>query len=163
MKGYYNRPDLTQEVIDEKGWFHTGDLGRIDPNGFLYITGRIKNLIVLGGGKKIHPEEVEAVLSRGSTVKETCVVGWMSRSGIKEGTEEVCAVVVPSDALRQQGMDNPKIVEKAIEEEFGQLAKDLAPYKRPSKIFIYLEELPKTATRKVKRTLVQEWLKRQEV
>jgi long-subunit acyl-CoA synthetase (AMP-forming) len=57
MRGYYKRMDLTRQVIDEQGWFHTGDLSEIDHDGFLGVTGRIKNIIVLGSGKKVFPEE----------------------------------------------------------------------------------------------------------
>lgn len=61
MKGYYNRPELTAEVITEDGWLHTGDIATIDKDGFVYITGRIKSMIVLSGGKKVFPEDLEAV------------------------------------------------------------------------------------------------------
>ena len=74
MQGYYNKPEMTAEVIDEDGWFHTGDIGEIDKRGFIKITGRIKNMIVLGGGKKIFPEEVEAVLEKSELIKELCVL-----------------------------------------------------------------------------------------
>lgn len=158
MKGYYQRPELTREMIDADGWLHTGDLGRIDAEGFLHITGRIKNLIVLGGGKKVHPEEVEAVLSQTALVKELCVLGTRVMDGAKAGTEEVCGVVVPSDALLRQHGDRIDEVERLIKEEFERLGKNLAQYKRPSRIVIHSEELPKTATRKVKRLLVQQWL-----
>lgn len=162
MKGYYKRPDLTHEVMDQDGWFHTGDLGRMDQDGFLYVTGRIKNLIVLGGGKKVHPEEVEAVLSRSAAVKEVCVVGRISRDGARAGTEEVCAVVVPSDALLRRHTGRMDLIEQAIQEEFEWLNKDLALYKRPSRVFVRSEDLPKTATRKIKRPLVVQWLTDQE-
>jgi long-chain acyl-CoA synthetase len=162
MKGYYKRSDLTGEVIDQEGWFHTGDLGRLDEDGFLYVTGRIKNLIVLGGGKKVHPEEVEAVLSRSAAVKEACVLGYVSKNGAKAGTEEVCAIVVPSDTLMRHHQGRIELVERAIKGEIDQLSKDLASYKRPSKLVIRSEELPKTATRKIKRPLVLEWLESQE-
>ena len=55
MKGYYKRDDLTQEVLDKDGWFHTGDLGHVDADGFLFINGRINNLNERGGGKKVFP------------------------------------------------------------------------------------------------------------
>ena len=162
MKGYYKRPELTAEVLDPEGWLRTGDLGRLDRDGFLYVTGRIKNLIVLGGGKKVHPEEVEAVLSRGASVKEVCVLGRVAKEGARAGTEEVCAVIVPSDAVLREHQDRSGGVEQQIQEEVERLGKDLAVYKRPSKILIYPEELPKTATRKVKRPLVVRWLETQE-
>ncbi|MBI5308659.1 MAG: AMP-binding protein, partial [Planctomycetes bacterium] len=161
MKGYYKRSELTAEVIDDARWFHTGDLGKIDKDGFLYITGRIKNLIVLGGGKKVHPEEVEAVLSESSLIKEVCVLGKKATSGSKEGTEEVAVVVVPADSLRKKEEKAEKI-QHEIEEEIDRLSQNLAAYKRPSKIFIHMDDLPKTATRKIKRPLVLEWIKANE-
>ena len=162
MKGYYKRPDLTGEVIDQDGWFHTGDLGRFDEDGFLYVTGRIKNLIVLGGGKKVHPEEVEEVFSRSAAVKEVCVIGYVSKNGAKAGTEEVCAVIVPSDTVMRHHQGKVELVEQAIKDEVDRLGKDLAAYKRPSRLLVHLEELPKTATRKIKRPLVIQWLENQE-
>lgn len=155
MKGYYKREDQTHEVIDEEGWFHTGDLGRMDKDGFLYITGRIRNLIVLGSGKKVHPEEVEAALSQSDLIKELCVVGRKTTEGRKEGQEEVVAVVVPSDSLKK---NESQFIEAEIKKEIGKLSQNLASYKRASRIFVHLEDLPKTATRKVKRPLILKWL-----
>lgn len=157
MKGYYNKPEMTKEVIDENGWFHTGDIGEFDKDGFLHITGRIKNMIVLGGGKKIFPEEVEAALEKSPMIKEICVMSVKIQGGSKEGTEEVCSVIVPSDDI-QKKYGNPDELEKVITEEVNSIAKaNLAPYKCPTVIAIHIEELPKTSTRKVKRKLVQEW------
>ncbi|OGH98436.1 MAG: hypothetical protein A2039_08470 [Candidatus Melainabacteria bacterium GWA2_34_9] len=158
MKGYYNKSEMTREVIDEEGWFHTGDIGEFDKDGFLYITGRIKNMIVLGGGKKIFPEEVEAVLEKSPIVKELCVMSVKIQGGSKDGTEEVCSVIVPSDELVKKYKDDFAGLEKEISSEINQLAKaGLASYKCPTVIAVSLEELPKTATRKVKRKDVQAW------
>lgn len=154
MKGYYGKPEMTREVIDGDGWFHTGDIGEFDKDGYLYITGRIKNMIVLGGGKKIFPEEVEAVLEKSDLIKELCVLSVKIQSGNKAGTEEVGVVIVPADNLQNKPDDE---LQKLLEAEVKTLGKDLAPYKQPSAIIIHREELPKTATRKVKRKLVQEW------
>ncbi len=159
MQGYYKREDLTKEVIDNEGWFHTGDLGKIDKDGYLYITGRIKNLIVLGGGKKIHPEEVEATLSNSFLIKEICVLSRVLKGGLKDGTEEVCAVVCPSDEIRKRLNGDVVAIESEIKKEIDSLSQNLASYKRPSSVLIHLEDLPKTATRKIKRPLVTEWLK----
>ncbi|MDD4879889.1 MAG: AMP-binding protein, partial [Candidatus Omnitrophica bacterium] len=95
MKGYYKNTEKTAEIIRD-GWLHTGDLGRIDRDGFLYITGRIKNMIVLGGGKKVFPEEVEEIMSASPYIKEICVLGKKAEKGLKAGTEEVFAVIVPN-------------------------------------------------------------------
>lgn len=70
MKGYYGAMNLTSSVIDADGWLHTGDTGYLDKHGFLYITGRSKNLIVLGGGKKVHPEEVEQILLQAPSIAD---------------------------------------------------------------------------------------------
>jgi long-chain acyl-CoA synthetase len=161
MKGYYKRPDLTEQVIDREGWFYTGDLGRLDEDGFLFITGRLKNLIVLGSGKKVNPGEVEAVVSGSLLIKEVCVVGRISRNGILQGTEEVCAVVVPSESLVRRLKDRLNIAEE-IRDDVARLTQVLAPYKRPSSIYLRFEDLPKTTMRKIKRVRVLEWLEHQE-
>ena len=153
MQGYYNKPEMTAEVIDEDGWFHTGDIAQIDNDGYITITGRIKNMIVLGGGKKIFPEEVEAVLEQSDKIKELCVMSLKIKSGNKAGTEEVGAIIVPSDDI----VDRDD-VQKIIEEEVKQLSsKYLAPYKMPTLIVIHKDELPKTSTRKVKRNELLKW------
>ncbi len=158
MAGYHHRDDLTAEVIDKDGWFHTGDIGHLDEDGFLFITGRIKNMIVLGGGKKIFPEEVEAAFGSATTVKELCVLGKKSKDGFKEGTEEVCVVAVPADSLIHEFKDDQKAIQQAIKKELDQLGEHLAVYKRPTRLLIKMDELPKTVTRKVKRPSVLEWI-----
>lgn len=155
MQGYYNKPEMTKEVIDEAGWFHTGDIGEIDKDGFIKITGRIKNMIVLGGGKKIFPEEVEAVLETSELIKEVCVMSLTIKSGNKEGTEEVGAIICPADDL-QKKTDGE--IQKLIEEEVKKLSVvNLASYKAPTVVVLHRDELPKTSTRKVKRKDLKEW------
>jgi len=155
MQGYYNKPEMTKEVIDEDGWFHTGDIGEIDKQGFIKITGRIKNMIVLGGGKKIFPEEVEAVLETSELIKEVCVMSLTIKSGNKAGTEEVGAIITPSDDLLKKSDEE---VQKLLEDEVKKLAEaNLAPYKAPTVIVLHRDELPKTSTRKVKRKDLKEW------
>lgn len=161
MKGYYKREDLTETAIDLEGWFHTGDLGRLDKDGFLYVTGRLKNLIVLGSGKKVNPEEVEAAICGSPLVKEVCVIGRLSQNGLMRGSEEVCAVVVPVEPIVRQLKERSEILE-VIKKELGRLSVDLAPYKHPSRVYIHFEDLPKTTTRKIKRAALLEWIERQE-
>jgi long-chain acyl-CoA synthetase len=161
MRGYYKRDDLTETVIDLEGWFHSGDLGRFDKDGFLYVTGRLKNLIVLGSGKKVNPEEVEAAFCGSPLVKDVCVIGRLSQNGLMRGSEEVCAVVVPAEPIVRQLKLRSEILE-VIKEELDRLSADLAPYKHPSRVYICLEDLPKTTTRKIKRAGVLEWIERQE-
>ena len=154
MKGYHHQPELTAEAIDPDGWFHTGDIARIDSHGRVYITGRIKNMIVLSGGKKVFPEEVEAVLETSPMFSELCVFGVSREGGAKDGTEDIAVVVVPSDSVKEKysGTD----LEDAMRDEVKRLSKRLAPYKRPINISVLYQALPRTATKKVQRKKVKE-------
>lgn len=158
MKGYHNRPDLTAQVLGADGWLHTGDIARIDKDGHIYITGRIKNMIVLSGGKKVFPEEVETVLEQSSYFSEVCVIGTSRAGGSKDGTEDIAAVVVPNDDLVNK-ISSEKELNRIVREEVKYLSNQLAPYKRPINIIISKNPLPKTATRKVKRNEVKELVK----
>ena len=151
--GYYHRPDLTALVKDAEGWFHSGDLGELDAEGFLHIRGRSKNLIVLPGGKKVHPEEVEERLTQSEAIQDICVIGRTVTDRGLGRTEEVCAVVVPSPDV-PGGQD----LERFIREEVDRLARDLAPFKRPTRVVIHPGDLPRTAARKVRRHEVKDWL-----
>lgn len=156
MRGYYKKPEKTEEVLKD-GWFYTGDIGYIDDDGFLYITGRVKNMIVLGGGKKVHPEEVEEVMSKSSLIKEMCVVARKATSGLKAGTEEVFAVIVPNEeAFKEEEKQNKELIKSKIAAEINKLSEHLADYKRISDFMLYFDELPKTSTRKVKRKELME-------
>lgn len=154
MKGYHNQPEMTAEVIDSDGWLHTGDIAKIDKNGHMYITGRIKNMIVLQGGKKVFPEEVEALIEKSHYVSEVCVLGISRNFGSKDGTEEVTAVIVPKSELYKTYSDDD--IERMIRLDVKSLSEQLAHYKRPTNIIISKDELPKTTTRKVKRKELRE-------
>ncbi len=154
MKGYHNQPEMTAEVIDEEGWLHTGDIAKLDKDGYLYITGRIKNMIVLSGGKKVFPEEVEAVIEKSNYVAEVCVLGTSRTFGSKDGTEEVTAIIVPKQELYNSYSEED--IERMIKLDVKSLSERLAHYKRPTNIIISKEELPKTTTRKVKRKELKE-------
>ena len=153
MKGYHNQPEMTAEVLDADGWLHTGDIAKIDADGHIYITGRIKNMIVLQGGKKVFPEEVEAVLEKSEYIAELCVLGEKRTFGAKDGAEEVTAVVVPREDLYKQY--SPEEVEKMVKADVKLLSNQLTQYKRPSSVIIVREPLPRTTTRKVKRLEVK--------
>ena len=153
MKGYHNQPKLTSDVIDSDGWFHTGDIAEIKNGGHIYITGRIKNMIVLSGGKKVFPEEVEAVLEKSSLFSEVCVFGLSRTFGSKDGTEEIAAVIVPKKEIIDKY--ETEELEKVIRAEVKQLSTHLTAYKRPVNITITKEPLPRTATNKVKRKEVK--------
>lgn len=153
MKGYYKMPELTAQVFTPDGWFKTGDLGHLDAKGNLFITGRLKELIVLGNGKKVFPDEVESIMQISDNIKEIIIVGAQEKSGLLQSTESVCAVVVPADELVKRS-DEPAIRE-LVEKEIRRCAEKIAAYKRPSRIFLSYQELPKTNTRKNKRMLIR--------
>lgn len=158
MKGYFNDLDLTKRVIDHEGWFSTGDLGYIDRHGYLFVTGRKKNLVVLDGGKKVHPEEVEKVLSASPLFSGVCVVGVKRPHPSIKGklSEQVCAVVVPQ--TRYWHEHDRATLQTLCEQEIQRLCRDLSAYKKPTEIILQQDELPKTRTGKVKAALVQQSL-----
>lgn len=158
MKGYYNQPAMTKEVIEPDGWLHTGDIGRIDKDGHIYITGRIKNMIVLSGGKKVFPEEVETILEKSEYFREVCVLGSSRAGGSKDGTEDIVAVIVPKEDLIDKTPDD-KELNRFVREEVKYLSNQLASYKRPINIVVVKEPLPKTTTIKIKRREVKELIK----
>lgn len=158
MKGYYNNPEMTAEVLDPDGWLHTGDVGRIDKDGHIYITGRIKNMIVLSGGKKVFPEEVETVLEKSDYFREVCVLGYSREGGSKDGTEDIVAVVVPTEDLIRKVNDDVEL-NRIVREEVKYLSNQLASYKRPINIVVVKDPLPKTTTIKIKRREVKELIK----
>lgn len=152
MKGYHNQPELTKTVVTDDGWLHTGDIAEIR-KGHLYITGRIKNMIVLSGGKKVFPEEVEAILEKSPDVKEVCVFGHVRTFGSKDGTEEVTAVIIPTESIYEKYSEEE--AEKFIKAEVKQMAMKLTAYKRPVNVIVRREPLPKTAKNSIKRNEVK--------
>lgn len=158
MKGYYKSAEKTAEVLRE-GWFYTGDIGYFDDDGFLFISGRIKNLIVLGAGKKVFPEEVEEVMSGSQYIKEICVLGKVAQKGIRKGCEEVFAVIAPNfDIFDKEKRVDKDFIRKKINLELLRLGENLAEYKRIMDFEVWYDELPKTSTRKVKRKVLLEMI-----
>jgi long-chain acyl-CoA synthetase len=144
MAGYYNRPDASAAALRD-GWFRSGDLGRLDGDGYLAIVGRSKDVIVLASGKKIHPEDVERVLERSALFKELCVLGRKAPSG----AETLHAIVVPEmAAVQAQGITN---LERAFRHEIDTLSAALPASHRVLSLSIRRAELPRTSTRKLKR------------
>jgi len=143
MLGYWDDTALTETVVDGDGWFHTGDLGHLDADGFLHVTGRAKSLIVLASGKKVQPEEVERILATSTALTEACVVG---------RDDVVCAVVVAAPALRARYPSGPSL-RRAAEAEVARLTEGLARFKRPRLVSV-VDELPRTAKRSIRRAEV---------
>ena len=157
MLGYYNNPDATADVISD-GWYHTGDLGRIDDDGFLTICGRVKNLIVTPNGKNVYPEEVENELLNSTYISEIMVYGHK----VDATSEEVYAMIYPDyEALddyvtenQLKSLDSTEI-ETLLRQEVLTYSKNLADYKRVKRFTIREDEFPKTTTRKIKRFVVE--------
>jgi long-chain acyl-CoA synthetase len=143
--GYYRNDRATRAVFDEKGWFHTGDLGRMTRDGFLYLTGRIKDVIVLDSGKNVYPDELEEYFSSSTMVEEIGVLGIQ-----QQGSERVGAVIVPSKTLRKKYP--MEVIRTLIAEELRNRSRSLPSYKKISAFVICLSPLPRTSTRKIKKT-----------
>lgn len=135
MLGYYKNPDATREAYTEDGYLRTGDLGNFDDEGYLYITGRSKNLIILDNGKNIYPEEIEGYISNINGVKDVMVY---------ENKGKIAAAIQPTDI-------NDKVLIKAIREDLKLLNASLPSYKRVVSVDFIARDFPKTTTLKTKR------------
>ncbi|MBI4456130.1 MAG: AMP-binding protein [Acidobacteria bacterium] len=146
--GYFRNDEATRHAFQD-GWFLSGDLGFCDGYGFYYITGRVKEVIVLASGKNVYPEELERHYSKHPAVKEIAIVPKIGPSG----EEQLHAIVVPDfEYLRSQKIANSMEV---IRFEIESLASQLAPYKRIAGLQLRTEPLPRTTTRKLKRRELQ--------
>ena len=153
FSGYYKNPEATKEAFTEDGWFKSGDLGKLDKNGHLFIVGRLKDVIVLPNGKNIHPEDLEVHYLKSPLVEEMAILGIKDESSAHAGAEKLIAVVVPDFAyLKANNIANSK---EAIRYELDDLGRSLPEYQRVRNYVIHTEPLPRTATRKVKRFQLQ--------
>ncbi len=150
MLGYYEMPELTEEVLKD-GWFYTGDLGYIDKEGRIFITGRNKNLIVLKNGKKIFPEELETLINRLEIVEESMVFG-MPNEENKDDVKLSVKIVYNKEIVKEKYEDKTKEeLYEIIWEQIKELNKSFPRYKHIQYLLMSEEELIKTTTKKVKR------------
>ncbi len=150
MLGYYQDPEATAEAIRD-GWLYTGDYGRFDDEGFLYICGRKKNVIVSKNGKNIFPEEIETLLMELPLIQEAVVYGAVEK---KDGDITVKAEIFPDyEAVREEYGELPEEeLKKIIRECIEEVNDSMPAYKRVKRIKLRDEEFEKTTTRKIKRT-----------
>ncbi|HYK64953.1 MAG TPA: AMP-binding protein, partial [Patescibacteria group bacterium] len=150
MAGYYRNESATAEALTD-GWLRTGDLGRFDDDGRLYIVGRAKEVIVDSGGNNVYIEELEEIYGRSEYVKELAVVGLKVGQG-----EQVAALAVPAYSRGE----SRRAVEDRLRSDFDKLARELSPHKRIRILRFTDAELPRTRTRKIKRAAVTATLRR---
>ena len=166
MRGYWNNPEATGEVIDADGWFHTGDIGELDAEGYVKITDRKKDILVLANGKKVAPQPIETLLKRSPLLAEVVLLG--------DNSGTVGALVVPNfDALKtwakEQGKDlktNESLIadtaaRRYVKSEIDSLSKDLADFEKIKRIALIDHAFTQeggelTPTLKVKRRVVAE-------
>ncbi|MGN1311237.1 MAG: AMP-dependent synthetase/ligase [Clostridia bacterium] len=156
MLGYYEMPEETNAVLQD-GWFYTGDLGYFDKDGFLFITGRNKNMIVLKNGKKVFPEELETLVNRIDLVEESMVFGLPDEKDKNDVMLSVKIVYNEEEAKEKYEGKTEKELYEIIWNKIKELNKTFPRYKHIQKMILTKEELIKTTTKKVKR---QEEMKR---
>ena len=151
MKGYYKKPAATQQVLKD-GWFYSGDLGYVDDDGYLFITGRQKEVIVLSSGKNIYPEEVEKQYSNIQIVKEICVMGLEEK-----GVTSLQAVIVPDfDYAKKAQIGN---LHEALKWEINNVSLRLPQYMRIKGYTVYSDPLPRTSLGKLRRFMIRDLIK----
>jgi len=150
MLGYYEMPELTEEVLKD-GWFYTGDLGYLDKDGYLFITGRNKNLIVLKNGKKVFPEELELLINRMDIVEECMVFGMPDEKDKNDVTLSVKIVYNKEFVEEKYKEKTQEELYKIVWEQIKELNKTFPRYKHIQNMILTDKELIKTTTKKVKR------------
>ena len=149
MLGYYNNEEATKESIEEDGWFHTGDLAKIDKDGYIFISGRKKFVIVLKNGKNIFPEEIEFLVNKIEGVKESFIYGRPE----DDGDYKICAkIVYDKDQMRElYNLENEDEIKDFIWKEVKKVNKTMPAYKYIRDIIVTDNDLIKTTTQKIKR------------
>ena len=151
MLGYYNNDEANKDAFTEDGWYRTGDIGYMDEDGYIYITGRMKSVIVLENGKNVFPEEIEEYLENMEGVAECVVVG---RKGEDGETVNLTAVIFPNRDQFEEGADNDTIY-KILYDRITALNRKLPSFKKIKALELRDTEFEKTTSRKIKRHLVK--------
>lgn len=147
MMGYYKNEEATKEVFTEDGWFRTGDIGYVDKDGYVFITGRKKNVIILSNGKNVFPEELEEHLSHCELIKESVVIGRADESG----EIAITALIYPDlDKLTDKSDEE---IDKIIHDAVMDVNRTLPSFKHMTAVEVRREEFEKTSSKKIKRFL----------
>ncbi len=153
MMGYYKDPEATAAAFDEDGFFCTGDYGKFDKDGVLYITGRKKNLIILSNGKNVYPEEIETELASMGGVLDTIVYEGQSRRGLEHNA--IVAEIYPDkEYFEKQGITDFEEIKKHLQAHVDTYNRTCVPYKKIAILRVREEEFPKNTLRKIQRFLL---------
>jgi long-chain acyl-CoA synthetase len=144
MKGYYKNEKATREILDKDGWMHTGDLGTIDSDGFLYLKGRSKSMILGASGQNIYPEEIEARINAFPLVQESIVV---------DRKEGLVALIYPDMEMVDDKKMKEHSLEAIMETYRKQLNKEIPNYMQVARFQVVSTEFEKTPKRSIKRFL----------
>ena len=159
MLGYYGKPDLTSEVLRD-GWLYTGDLGHVDRDGFLHVTGRKKNVILTASGKHVFPEELELLLLRSPYIREAVVLGILNDP---KNDYDIVAVVQPDlpYMMSVYGRDyTPAQLDLEIKKAISEVNAAVAPHKHIHSHILRREEFPKNTSDKILREpVIKEYTK----
>ncbi len=147
MLGYYRDEEATADVFDEEGYFRTGDFGRLDSDGALYITGRLKNLIILSNGKNVYPEEIEKVFASVPGVQDAIVYEGQSARGL-EHNAIVLEIFPDAEYCKANGVEDMHAHMQKYIDEYNRIA---VPYKKVGLLKVRTEDFPKNTLRKIQR------------
>ena len=151
MIGYYNNPEATAAAFTEDGWFRTGDVAYKDEEGFVYITGRMKSVIVLENGKNVFPEEIEEYLDEIETIAECVVIGRKA----KDSDEVILTVVAYPNFEKLPAGATEELIHETIYKQIMQINRRLPSFKQMKALELRSTEFEKTTSRKIKRHLVK--------
>jgi len=149
MLGYYNNEEATKEVFTDDGWFCTGDIGYMDKDGYIYITGRKKNVIILSNGKNVFPEEIEEYLSEVEEIAECVVLGRKN-----DANDIVITAIIYPDMTKFEGKGEEEIL-AFMKSAVNSVNRKLPTFKHVHDVELRDTEFEKTTTRKIKRYVVK--------